>query len=57
MPRLSRQELRDNAAALAKDCRRIERKGNWTIREWNSKVRFTVRNYMQNIRRFENANY
>jgi hypothetical protein len=49
-------QLRRNAAALARDCRSIVRQGNWTIREWNQKVRTTYRTYMRNIRHFEKAN-
>lgn len=49
---MNRQQLRKNAAELARDCRTIERKGLWTIREWNHSIRLTVKHYMRNVERF-----
>ena len=53
---MTEQQLRDNAAALAWDIRSIKRKGDWTIREWNHKVRGAIRAYMDHIRIFHRTN-
>ena len=49
---MNMRQLRKSAAELARDCRTIERKGEWTTKEWNDKTRSTVRNYMNNTLRF-----
>jgi hypothetical protein len=49
---MNEKQLRQYAAELARDCRKIERKGDWTIREWNHSIRASVRVYMRNTRRF-----
>lgn len=53
---MTEQDIRNKAAELARECRAIDRKGKWSIKEWNDQVRSTVRYYMDNIRRFINAN-
>lgn len=47
---------RKEAADLARDIRRMPRKGDWTTREWNKQVRITVRHYMDNMIRFQLMN-
>ena len=49
---MNMRQLRKSAAELARDCRTIERKGEWTIKEWNDKVRSTARHYMKNTLHF-----
>lgn len=49
------KKLRENAAELARECRSIKKSGNWSIKEWNDKVRSTIRNYMDNVLRFHRA--
>ena len=53
---MTEQDIRDKAAELARECRAIPLRGNWTIKEWNDKGRFTIRYYMSNTRRFLRAN-
>lgn len=53
---MNEQQLRKSAAELAKDLRKMERKGSWTISEWNSVVRNTVGIYMSNTRIFYKVN-
>lgn len=52
---MNMRQLRKSAAELARDCRKLERKGEWTTKEWNNKVRSTARNYMNNTLRFHCA--
>jgi hypothetical protein len=52
---MNMKQLRKSAAELARDCRKIERKGEWTTREWNDQVRSAIRNYMNNALRFHRA--
>lgn len=49
---MTEKELRKKAAELTKDLRTIKKVGTWRIREWNDKIRFTVRSYMNNTRHF-----
>jgi len=49
---MNEKELRRKAARLARECRAIERKGDWTIKGWNDQVRATVQGYMKNTRYF-----
>lgn len=49
---MNERQLRQKAAELAWDCRRIDRSGSWTIREWNDSLRNTLRTFMANMRRF-----
>lgn len=49
------KQLRNKAAELARECRAINKSGNWSIKEWNDQVRSTIRNYMKNTLRFNRA--
>jgi hypothetical protein len=49
---MNEQQLRREAAALARDCRKINKSGSWTIREWNESLRKTYRTFMTNMRIF-----
>lgn len=53
---MNEAQLRKNAAELARDIRRIPLLGNWTRKQWNDKVRVTIRHYLANMRRFFAAN-
>jgi hypothetical protein len=44
---------RNSAAELAREVRAIKRVGDWTIRQWNDQVRIAIRNYLENMRRFD----
>jgi hypothetical protein len=49
---MNEKTLRKLAAELARDCRSIDKQGNWSIRDWNNRVRRTYRNYMTSTRTF-----
>jgi len=53
---MTNQEIRDNAAQLAREVHAMERKGDWSIRQWNRQVRIAVRSYMRNTVHFLRAN-
>jgi hypothetical protein len=53
---MTEQELRSNAAQLAREIRAMERKGDWSIRQWNRQVRLAVRGYMRNTLQFLRSN-
>lgn len=46
------KKLRKDAAELARECRSIKKSGDWSIKEWNDKIRHTIKNYMDNVLRF-----
>lgn len=49
---MNQKRLRREAASLARECRSIDRRGRWTIKEWNDSVRSTIRIYMRNAEAF-----
>ena len=52
---MNEKQLRQYAAELVRDCRKIEREGDWTIREWNRSIRRSVHAYMKHTRAFHRA--
>ena len=53
---MNERQLRQKAAELARDCRKIEKSGAWTIRDWNRSVRTTVHLFMDNMRHWARVN-
>ena len=49
---MNHKMLRQQAAQLARECRAIDRLGQWSIREWNHSVRRTVEIFMVSTIRF-----
>lgn len=49
---MNEKTLRKNAALLARECRGMERLGDWKIKEWNDQIRITIRRYMESTRMF-----
>lgn len=50
------QELRRQAAELARDIRTMELKGIWLRRDWNNQVRQSINGYISRIQRFKQIN-
>lgn len=53
---INRQRVAVFLREMRRDCPFSQLKGNWTLREWNSKIRHSAYNYEASVARFERVN-
>lgn len=41
-------QIRQEAARLARTCRKLRHPSLWSIKQWNDQVRATIRHYIEN---------